>query len=184
MTGQVPDDIILNGESYSLIGLRGQNIFRPEDFGIIPLSASTACWRGYVMGYIISDDQLFLNEMQVNTEDPPKINGIEPQMGSRFFKYHFKDLKLKSNFTGSILLAKDFIKSMYVHMGFQRAIAFRTVIELNIENGEIILEIDMSKQIEEYRNNDVDRGARPRSNSMNDIGKWIEKTFSLDYNFE
>ena len=186
VTGQIPDEFILNGEKFSLVGIKGQKLFTPEDFGIIPLSASTACWRGYIMGYTTTHNCLILDNMRVNTKKSKKINGIKPQTGNgnRFFKYHYKDLKLKSNFTGSILLAKDFINSMYVHMGFQRPTAFETVVELYLENGEIILMKDISKQIEDYRNNDVDRGARPRSNSMNDIGKWIEKTFSLDYNFE
>jgi len=184
MTGQVPDDVILNDERFSLIGLKGQKKFKPEDFGIEPYSSMTACWRGYIMGYVISNNQLILNEIQINAEEPLKINGIEPQNGNRFFKYHYKDLKLKSNFTGSILLAKDFIQSMYVHMGFQRPITYETVIELNLNCGEIILELDISKQIEEYRNYDLNKGARPRSDAMEDIGKWVEDTFSLDYDFE
>ncbi len=121
--------------------------------------------------------------MQVNGEEPQKINDNEPQTGNRFFKYYYKDLKLKSNFTGSILLAKDFINSMYVHMGFQRPIAFETVVEINAENGEIISVKDLSKQIEEYRNQNANKGAQPRSDSQNDIKKWVNETFSLDYDF-
>ncbi|KKN49777.1 hypothetical protein LCGC14_0639230 [marine sediment metagenome] len=183
MTGQMSDEFILNGELFSLVSLKGQGLFRPEDFGIISYSSCTACWRGYIMRYIIIKDQLFLDEMQVNVDKPPKINGIKPQQGDRLFKYYYKNLKLKTTFTGKILLAKDFIQSMYVHMGFQRPMAFETVIEIHVENGEIVSAKDLSKQMEEHRNQDFYKGAQPLSYSQDDIEKWIKQTFSLDYDF-
>jgi hypothetical protein len=82
-----------------------------------------------------------------------------------------------------MLLAKDFIRSMYVHMGFQRPIAFRTVIEFHVKNGDITLQLDLSKKMEEYRKQDSTKGAQPGSNSSEDIENWIKQTFSLDYDF-
>jgi len=183
MTGQMSDEFILNGETFSLVSLKGQGLFKPEDFGINSYSSCTACWRGYIMRYIITKDQLTLDRMQVNVDKPPKINGIKPQHGDRLFKYYYKNLKLKTTFTGKILLAKDFIQSMYVHMGFQRPMAFETVIEMHVENGEIILLKDLSKQMEEQRKKNLFKGAQPQSNSEKDIEKWVKQTFSLDYDF-
>lgn len=181
MTAQIPDEFILNGESFSLVGLNGQNLTIPEDLGIIPFSTCTACWRGYVMKYIFMKNQMILDELHVNVADPPRINGVEPQKGDNLFKYHYKNLSLQINFTGSVLLAKDFIQSMYVHMGFQRPMAFKTVVEIEIENGEIISLKDLSKQMEEQRKKDLYEGAQPQSNSKKDIEKWVKQTFSLDY---
>ncbi|GAG79916.1 unnamed protein product, partial [marine sediment metagenome] len=151
MTAQIPDEFILNGENFSLVGMKGNGLFEPLDFGIIPHSASTACWRGYVMKYHFTKDKLILDGMRVNTNDPPRINGIEPEKEGNLFKYYYKNLNLKTNFTGKVLLAKDFIQSMYVHMGFQRPIAFETVVEIDVKSGEIISVRDLSKQMEEYR---------------------------------
>ena len=88
MTAQMPDEFIINGEPFSLVGLKGNGLYSPEDFGITPFSTCTACWRGYVMKYHFTKDQLILEEMLVNTNNPPKINNIEPQQGDNLFKYY------------------------------------------------------------------------------------------------
>ena len=130
MTGQISDEIVLDDQSFSVVGLQGQGLFKPEDFKILPYYTCTACWRGYLMKYRLTNHQLILDEMQVNVDNPPKIKGIEPQIGSKLFKYHYKEMNLKSSFSGKLLLAKDFIQSMYVHMGFQRPMAFKTIVEI------------------------------------------------------
>ena len=99
---------MLNGEKFSLVGLKGQGLFTPKDFGITPYFTCTACWRGYVMEYHFIDDQLILAGIKVNVNDPPKINDVEPQKGDNLFKYHYNNLELKTNFTGSNPVALNF----------------------------------------------------------------------------
>ncbi len=70
---------------------------------------------------------------------------------------------------------------MYVHMGFQRPIAFKMVVEIELKDGEIISLKDLSSQMEEQRKKDLYNGAHPQSNSKKDIEKWVKQTFSLDY---
>jgi len=173
---------MLNSEKFSLVGLKGKGLFTPKDFGITPYFTCTACWRGYVMKYYFTDDQLILEGIKVNVNDPPKINGVEPKKGDNLFKYHYNNLNLKTYFTGSILLAKDFIQSMYIHMGFQRPMAFNIVLEIEVENGNIISVKDLSRLMKEQRKKNPYKGAQPQSNSQNDIEKWVKQTFSLDYN--
>jgi len=181
LTAQIPDEFILDGEKFSLVGLKGQGLTKTEDLGISPYFTCTACWRGYVMKYVFTNKCLIIDEMLVNVDDPPEINSIKPQQGNDLFKYHYKNLNLKTNFTGKILLAKDFIQSMYVHMGFQRPMAFKTVVEIELKHGEIINLKDLSKLMEEQRKNDLYKGAQPETNSKKDIEKWVKQTFSLDY---
>lgn len=183
MTNQIPDEFVLHDESFSLVGLKSLDSLSPENFGIVPYSGCTACWRGYVMRYIFINDQLILDGMEVNAKNPPKINSVEPQEGNRLFKYNYKKLNLKTIFTGKLLLAKDFIQSMYVHMGFQRPITFKTVIEIKVNDGNVISLMDLSRKMEELRSQDSNRGAQPPSNSQKDIEEWVKQTFSLDYDF-
>ena len=119
------------------------------------------------MKYHFTKDKLILDEMRINVNDPPKINGIEPQLEEKesLFKYCYKNLNLKTKFTGSILLAKDFTSSMYVHMGFQRPMAYETVVEILIKNGNVALLKDLSKEMEKKRKRDAQKGARPQSDS-------------------
>ncbi len=197
MTAQIPDEFRYEGEVYSLVGLKGEGLYTPQDFGMTPQAASTACYRGYVMKYDCIDGQLVLDGMTVNSEEGPTINGVEPvesQDGFRArqvmaytvfggcqFAKVYENLKMKTKFTGSILLAKDFISSMYVHMGFQRPMSFRTVLELQIQDGDIVNVSDLSEQMEEIRLRGLERGAHPDSRADEDVREWIEGTFSLDY---
>ncbi len=183
MTAQIPDEFIYDGEPFSLVGLKGQGLYTPEDLGMKPHSSCTACWRGYVMKYVCLNDRLILDGMRVNVQNPPEINGVKPKSGGNLFDYSYENLNLKTKFTGKLLLAKDFIRSMYVHMGFQRPMAYKTVVEIHIEEGNITLTKDLSKKMEEFRNQDISKNSRPHSNSSKDIESWVKKTFSLDYDF-
>jgi len=183
MTAQIPDDVILYGVKFSLVGIQGEGLFTPGDFGIFARFNNTACWRGYVMTYIVKEEQLILDRMRVNTKNPIEINDVKPESGGDLFDYCYSNLNLKTEFTGKLLLAKDFIHSMYVHMGFQRPMAYKTVVELYLEKGKITLFKDLSRKMEGDREQNATKGAAPSSNSHEDIEEWVKKTFSLDYDF-
>ncbi len=189
MTGQIPDEFRYEGEQYSLIGIDGTDLYEASDFGIKTQTASTACWRGHVMKYDCIDGSLFLDGMDVQTQHAPPINGIDPkaqsvEAGYYMYSHTYENLRLKTKFTGSMLLGKDFIDSMYVHMGFQRAIAYCKVLELQIQDGDIVSVSDISEKMEKLRTQDPDKGAQPESRTDEDISKWINDSFSRDYDIE
>ncbi|MFW9889158.1 MAG: hypothetical protein ACFFER_13315 [Candidatus Thorarchaeota archaeon] len=185
MTAQIPDEFRYMGELYSLVGLKGTALYTPQDFGIAPRMASTACYRGYVMRYDCVNGQLILDSMSVRTEEAHPVNGIAPiEEDGFFFSHRYENLGLKTKFTGSMLLAKDFIEEMYVHMGFQRPMAFRTVLELQIQDGDILATNDLSAKMEELRSRDHTKDAQPDSREHDDVMSWIENAFSLDYDIE
>nr|MDO8108795.1 hypothetical protein [Candidatus Sigynarchaeota archaeon] len=184
MTGQITDAFMYKGERYSLVGVHGQGLFTPEAFKMRAYHTSTGCWRGYVMTFACTGTELLLDEMSLNVNRPRAINKVKPQQGDWMFKFTYKNLGVKAPFTGSLLLGKDFITSMYIHMGFQRPIAFKTVLELLVTNGTITEVKDLSAKMEEVRNKNPSDGAEPGSTSKDDVMKWIGKTFSLDYGFD
>ncbi|MGY5875469.1 MAG: hypothetical protein RTU30_06970 [Candidatus Thorarchaeota archaeon] len=200
MTAQIPDEYRYKGEPYSLVGMKGSGLYKVEDFGLETQKASTACYRGNIMYYDCVGGQLVLDMIHVNSEEASPINGVEPVPGEyqmfseevkkqlpeklkdwRMFKFTYIDLKLKTKFTGSILLAKAFINSMYRHMGFQRPMAYRTVLEIQVQDGDIISVSDLSEKMEELRLKERYKGAQPESMSQEDVHEWVEETFSLDY---
>ena len=116
MTAQAPDQFRYEGEQYSLIGIDGTDLYEAKDFGIEAQMASTACWRGYIMIYDCIDGSLFLDGMHVRTQNAPSINGVDPitsSMKMLSFTHAYEHLRLKTKFTGSMLLGKDFIDSMF-----------------------------------------------------------------------
>ena len=127
MTGQVPELVLYNNEEFSLAGVKGMGLLSPDQFGIMVKTASTACWRGFQMGYKIEKEEFLLDWMFVNSElpTPPSVNGIEAQKfsgGYSMFSHKYESLNVKTHFTGKFLIGKDFIRDMYVHMGFQKPI--------------------------------------------------------------
>jgi len=189
MTGQIPDIFQYEGREYDLVGLDGEPLYEPADFGISTQMASTACWRGYQMVYDCRNGELILDQMNTRTSDKIVVNGVTPiepndSDGYSFFNTIYKDLGLKTKFTGSLLLANDFISEMYVHMGFQSPDSYRTVIEIHVIDGDITEVKDLSDEMEKRRRTGRVAPNMPDSDGDTDVEDWIRDRFSLDYKDE
>ena len=185
MTGQIPDNVIYKDERYDLVGVKGEGLYEPFDFGLSPVSPHTANWRGFVSCYEVSDKILTLKDFDVHVRNSnnkfPEINEVRPIIqGEGMVHLKYENLKLKTNYTGTILIARDFIDSMYVHMGFQSPLSFNKVIELEFSTGDLISEKDLSKKMKNFRK---EKKLDGKLNVDEDISKWINTTFSLDYDF-
>jgi hypothetical protein len=116
------------------------------------------------MRYKIVESQLILDGFWFNSksEDLPEINGNKPvklleetaEEGDYFhdmFKFEFRNLQKQLFFNGSIRLAKDLIRSKYVHMGFQSSTAYKTVLKIEFKNGIIVDVEDQSEEAKKHR---------------------------------
>ena len=182
MTGQISDAFLYNGEEYSLVGIDGDDLFDPLFFDIETIPASTACWRGFQAFYRIEEEHLVLQDLFISMKEKKEIRGKKPSKGESYFKYHFSELNLRMRFTGTILIARDFIQKMYIHMGFQRPMSYENVIELYFKKGKFTKEKNLSKKMEELRIIDSSKDSAPvNPNDSVDVNTWISKSFSLDY---
>ena len=181
MTGQINDEFLYQEEAYAIAGIDGSELFDPEEVQMQTIPASTACWRGFQAFYMIKDDKLVLHHLNYSAKEPVTINNKKPIKGEFMFKYQIPELDLLIDFTGTILIAKDFIQEMYVHMGFQRPTTYRTVLELRFNNGVLAEVKDLSDEMARRRERNPDEGAQPKSPYDKDVKSWIEETFSLDY---
>jgi hypothetical protein len=198
MTAQIPDLFKFDGENYSLAGVNGRELFNPKNYDLETLPASTACYRGYQVLYAILEDQLVIDTLYVKTNEAKKINGKKPfklkkpnlndpqaDLNSYFFRFGYKQLNLALNFTGTILIAKDFIEERYVHMGFQKPTSYRKVIELKFDNGALVSSIDKSEAVTRRREIHPKDGLAPSIDSTEEeLKEFIDKSFSLDYELD
>ncbi|MFX0034014.1 MAG: hypothetical protein ACFE9I_00060 [Candidatus Hermodarchaeota archaeon] len=147
MTGQVQDEFIYNGEKYDVLGVKGREMYTLKEFGLIPSSFTTACYRGFIMRYKITSNHLFLDRLYITAENPPMINNIKPTIISKenkeswiedMFKYKYLNLQLKVPFSGEFLLGKDFDRSKDTHMGYPPIKAYRTRLKIKFKNSEIV----------------------------------------------
>lgn len=196
MTGQEPDRFFYKDHKFELVGMKGKGLFIPSDFGIETHMTATSCRRGYIMRYKIAENQLVLDGFWFNSkaDDLPEINGIKPIKLSEetakegdfihtMFTHEYRDLNKNIQFKGSVWLAKDLIRSKYVHMGFQSPTAYKTVLKFDFKDGIIVNVEDKSEVAKKAGKNGTCKDPKPRSMNPRDIEEWIMKRFSLDIDF-
>ena len=178
MTAQIPDTFIFKGEDYSLIGMTEGELVFPQQYGMEPVMIHTACYRGFFATYELTEEALYLRQLTLREKNGNylPIGKIQPQI--KDYQATYRGLSEVIPFTGKIRLAKDFIKELYIHMGFQKPTAFKTVLDITLKNGQIIEVRDRSKEIEEKR------GAFKKQYESGDMLKGIHEAFSLDMDLE
>ncbi|MBX3081541.1 MAG: hypothetical protein KF716_07870 [Anaerolineae bacterium] len=151
MTAQIPDNFIYRGEEYALVGKEGDGLLTPLDYGMRPVMIHTACYRGFYCAYLVTEDGLYLTNMTVRTADDvyPVVDGYQPSV--RDFTAIYRDMRILTNFTGKLRLARDFIEELYIHMGFQKPSAFRTVLDFQFSEGKLQNITDLSAYYAEMR---------------------------------
>lgn len=181
MTAQIPDTILMADDSYDLIGLSAFGLFDPKEFGFEPTMISTACWHGYFMKFELTKEALLLRDLTIRDKNGnyPPINGVEPSPAAHdFAPASYKDLNLLIPYTGSLRLARDFIQEYYVHMGYQKASAYRTVIDAVVDQGKVVSIKDRSQDAAEIRGAFKER--YEKAPEKGGLFQSIEEAFSLD----
>jgi len=197
MTAQVQDILFFQGKPYRLAGIGANEApFDPQCHGIHAFAADTACHRGYVCTYAVSNDgSLVLRELHINLDlraaipgvshlvpiPPPELFGTKPiAQGRRAdFEWCYKDMSGPAPYTGGLLIAADFIDELYAHMGFHPAWKYREVHELLFDQGRLLSASDVSAEMAELRKNVTREMLKPADTA--DIGAWVEKCFSRRY---
>ena len=145
---------------YTLCGVNGEGFFRLSDVGPDRGSHSTACQRGFMCVYGVREDCLVLNAVEtplfiddtggVDELCQPKLFGKSPQKGL-FLPLCYGPLQHPVPFTGGLLLGKDFIEELYVHMGFHPGYKYRQVVELMFHEGRLVRSCDRSDIMAAFR---------------------------------
>ena len=152
MAAQMHDSIVLDARKFLIVGVNGDDLFKPAEFKMNPYMSVTSCWRGFVCEYKIESNQLFLNTLQINLDQPgPRINGVEPLFSKAMFNNVYNPLNLPMDFTGEILAGDQFIRELYVHMGFHPAWKFQVVHQLRISHGTVLDVKDISPEMRRVR---------------------------------
>lgn len=177
MTGQIADVYEYNRNRYNIVAIKGTMNFDIHELGFEPVPIHTACWRGYHCIYNITEEGLFLKDLFVNDKNGsyPPVNGVEPEE-DRFDGKVYHGINIPVKFDGGIIIGNDFLTRYYIHMGFQRVYAYKTVYELIFKEGLITKKTDLSKEAALIRT-EIDEKGIDRAN----ISKFVQESFSLDY---
>jgi hypothetical protein len=178
MTAQISDTFLFRGDGYSLIAMTVGDLFSPEHFGMEPEMIHTACYRGFYVTYELTEEALYLRELTIRERNGNylPIEGIEPVKEDYQATYH--GLSVVVPLTGKIRLAKDFIEELYIHMGYQKPTAFKTVLDITLKDGREVDIKDRSQEMEQKR------GVFKKHYESGDMLQTIEEAFSLDMELE
>jgi hypothetical protein len=193
-TAQIADTVTYEGTTHSLIGVSGEGLFDPSAHGLGPASVTTACWRGYVCQYGIQESMILLTGLSICLREEaqyPEIGGRKPSFSDDFLGgavYEYLDIPM--GFSGGLLLGRDFIQELYVHMGFQKPHAYREVKEVLFSDGRVLGVRDHSGRMQQLRE-DIRSDAKKRKASgmpetqgppsRDAIAELVEHAFDLDY---
>lgn len=186
MTAQSSDQVRYRGKSYSIAGKNGKGLFDPTQHGMKPVGKCSFCRRGIVCTYSVDGQRLLLDQLAIYLNEPaPVLFDVQPKppkRGVRSVDALYEDLKHPIPYTGGLLLAHDFIRELYVHMGFHPAWKYREVHELIFHEGELVQQTDRSEQIAELRQEIANRPLEPEYEARrSEIERWVEKCFSQEY---
>lgn len=191
VTVQIADRVDLAGQGYCIAGVEGGPLFDPPAHHIKPGPFSTACWRGYICEYRVNDDSLRLQRLVISGGST--LAGRPLCAGSTLLGATLAEsrtlgvpalaidgLDMATEFTGGLLLGRDFIAAAYANMGFHPAWRFKEIIELRVDHGIVTGAADRSAELAAIRRGittgDIVDPDGPRGGTG-----WVQRTFSLDY---
>ncbi len=178
MTAQIGDRFNFDGKEYTMIAMNEPIGFNPRQYGLTPRHTCTACWRGYFCVYNIMQDGIYLNELYINSDEYPAIEGVMPMVDSEGneFKYmghrQYKGLNIKLPYTGKILVGDGFMVGYYIHQGYQRPWAYENLRELIFENGELVKSNDLNEVAAKMREMVNDFEFDPSSFTVDGEAPW------------
>ncbi|MBN1338864.1 MAG: hypothetical protein JXA03_06035 [Bacteroidales bacterium] len=178
MTGQHSDTFLHKGEVFSLIGYEGCGLVHPRRYGMVPEMIHTACYRGYYATYEITESALLLRKLTLREKDGNycAIGGVDPEIEDHQAIY--SGLNEVVNYSGKLRLAKGLIGELYVHMGFQKATAYKTVLDITFRRGKVI---EIKDRSEEMKKN---RGEFKKHYDSGDIAQTTFEAFDLGMDIE
>lgn len=192
MTAQIDDVLTYRGQDFALVEIEYEPLFEPQQYHLTPHSMSSACWRGFYCVYHIVDGCLQINRLCIGCANMERIKvkygrgtslcGVYPVYDERESCLRYEYLALPIAYTGSLIIADEFIQELYVHIGFHPAWKYHTVYELVFRDGVLVEEINRSDEMVAIRARLSQQLISPIGPVWSqDFADWIEQTFGRRY---
>ncbi len=189
MTAQMSDIFYVKEKKYFLVAMSELIGFDPRKYGIIPAPISTACWRGYLCVYDVTQKRLYLRDLYINSKNSvyPDINCVcafpkaKSDIGLFGGAHWYGHLNIPIEYSGKILIGNDFIQEYYIHMGFQMPWSYKNLIELDFENGVLTNTVNHSEAARKIRK-EIIRSPEEFKKALygKNSADFIKKCFSTD----
>jgi len=186
-TAQISHKYTFGDKTYSIVALSNPLEFDPTTYGILPKSPHTASWVGYWCEYDISENGIVLRNLHINSYGGyyPEINGVDAvaEINGDFPPdFHlYEGVNLEMEYTGRIAAGTDFLPEYYIHMGYQRAWAYKELVEFVFEKGKLVETIDHSLMAANIRE-EINKDSNLLWETIHgNIGRYVDGNFCLDF---
>lgn len=196
MTVQIIDHIMYINKDYSVLTIKGTNLFVPESYGLRPISPHTANYRGWQGKYTVYNDKLLLSDLRVFHDasiNTPTINGHSPTVNEHSLIAQlrkqmliadctYSNLDMAIDFTGGMLIVDDCIKLSGCHYFWR----YTDVFELVFQQGQLISANNHSDFVQAIRekyfiDNELDTVSDVAVSRNKELNQWIKNTLKFDY---
>jgi hypothetical protein len=202
MTTQASTNIHFNNKDFIIIRTSGNNLFNPREFQLDPVGRITACWEGFLPHYLLENDLLFMDSLEINLTPyeayshgsvirtpAPEIDGCTARVlyEEKYyaFEYHYENLRMLINFTGGLVIGVDLIGNPEKEENHIPWI-YRRVYELIFENGKLISSIDASESMAEIRHKRAERlskiNASAELEDLSDLANFYKSQYFTNLN--
>ena len=178
------------GEWHAITAVDGVGLFEPAGHGIAVTGMSTACWRGFVCRYRVDAGRLLLQDAELGAAagaPPVPLFGVEPGASAfpRAFRgrWSYSGVDAPVGFTGRLLVGAGIARIGHLHMGFRPAYGFERIAELVFDGGVLTAAHDRSAELAEVRRRLGEAGGRPGPAPGEASADWIDRTFSLSFEY-
>ena len=137
MTAQLTDPFILEFDEWVFLGADDvYALFDPKDYGLAPAAPSTACWKGFVVGFRVTGKQLYLDGLKVYCKDGsyPPINGVTPDGDDDHGMKVYNNIDLPLKDSGVVVIGKDMFPGER-YRSFIKPDAFEKTLDLTFRDG-------------------------------------------------
>ena len=204
MTAQAHDKVIYREVDYLLVGIKGTGLFDPAAQGIEAEGMGTGCRRGFICDYAVKENTLRLYKSTLGLDSKKSLPLLWGHTPRKAIEYHYKrnfwtgkktlvpretsghefcyvELDTRIEYTGGLLIGRDFIETMYVHGGFQQAYWFENVHELTFDRGVLTASRDVSDAMMACRREMSRRGKEQGLPTEEKKQQWLEESYTLAY---
>lgn len=155
MPAEFNDRIIFQGKEYELVAFDEPEFLTidwQKRYGVRPIPVDSVCGEGWWCVFKAEKEGIFLTDLYIHCQhdgDYKPIEGSWPQPvpydKERFFAdskglllevptyqsyRHYPNLNIKTYYRGKVLLGRDFDGRYSVSFGYQKALAYRDLLEL------------------------------------------------------
>ncbi|MCX5812946.1 MAG: hypothetical protein NT178_10440 [Proteobacteria bacterium] len=187
MAAQIFYVFLINDDRYVLIGKTGDDLVSSEQLGVRQPDLHVSYHRNLCAIYELTPETLYFRGIIPigENENYKSIGGTVSAKSSCQANSHDRNEAIP--FNGKIRLARGFIKEPYINMGYQKALAFRTVLDITLKDGQVVKVKNRSQEMEQKRDalKECYNSANIREyrKSLNKLEKILYK-FSFDINLQ